>query len=215
MSVEIISTVITAAKTYDLADLSTVKSDLAITGNDENAYLKRLISRASAAAKNYCNRVFQVETVQDQIWPQRDLYPGVVIGGLRPLQLSRFPIADKGIVSVTENGTALVEGTDFIADYAVGQLTRLSVNGFPRRWHPRAIVVQYNAGFATIPDDVVEAVTLMIKDRRAARTRDSHLRAETVPGVNESQWWITTGSDGAMNPEAAGLLDNYRVPVVA
>src|SRR5581483_4195480 len=99
---------------YDLTTLAIVKDELGITGTKSDATLKRYLSSASASAAQYCNRVFPVETIKDQIWAQRDRYPRIVPGGIPALKLSRFPIVT--VASVTEDGTALVQDTDFIID---------------------------------------------------------------------------------------------------
>jgi hypothetical protein len=78
---------------YDLVALSSVKADLGITDPAFDTLFYGWISQASAAASNFCNRVFPVETVQDQIFPPRDYFPApTVIGGVKPLQLTRWPI---------------------------------------------------------------------------------------------------------------------------
>ena len=95
MSIQIISTVLVAASSYDLTDLATAKDELSIktaeTSND--AFISRAITQASVAVANYCNRTFQLETVQDICIPDRDAYPYQVPGGVNPLQVSRYPMS--------------------------------------------------------------------------------------------------------------------------
>ena len=81
-----------AVGAYDLVDLATAKDDLAIDNTFSDKALQRYITSASVAAKEFCNRVFQQEFLIDEFWPKRDRYPGLVQGGLRPLQLSRYPL---------------------------------------------------------------------------------------------------------------------------
>lgn len=38
-------------------------------------------------------------------------------------------------------------------------------------------------------------------------------KQEDVPGVYSASYWVSTGGEGAMTPDVADLLDNYRVPV--
>ena len=95
---ERISTVITPATgtggagAYDLIDLKTVKDDLGIVDQNSDTALQRYITSASLVAQHYCNRVFQKETLLDEIWPKRDPWPAYVVGGARPLSLSRSPL---------------------------------------------------------------------------------------------------------------------------
>lgn len=88
-----ISTVAVAAANYDLLALTDVKDELSVRGADHDKRLARYISGASAAAAQFCNRVFLKETVKSEFWPARDPYPYLIRGGLEPLQLSRWPVA--------------------------------------------------------------------------------------------------------------------------
>jgi hypothetical protein len=216
----VITTLVTAASApsggarYDLTSLASVKTELNITSGTDDAFFKGLISRASAAAASYCNRVFPVETVTDEVWAQRSPTRFNVPGTFDPLTLSRFPIV--AISAITQNSVALVDGTDFRIDYDKGQLIRLNALGTPIQWSVYPISVTYSAGYATIPYDVVDAVIRMVKNRWFMRTRDSSLRQENIPGVIEQQFWVATGAEaGAMTPDVIDLLDGYRVPVIA
>jgi hypothetical protein len=216
----VITTLVTAAtipsggSRYDLTDLATVKTELNITSGTDNAFLKSLISRASVAAANYCNRVFPVETVTDEIWSQRSPTRYIVPGTFTPLALSRFPIV--AVTSFTENAVALVDTADFRIDHDKGQLIRLNALGTPIPWSVYPISVTYSAGYETIPADVADAVIRMVKNRWFMRTRDSTLRQQNIPGVLEQTFWVATGAEaGAMTPDVVDLLDGYRVPVIA
>jgi Phage gp6-like head-tail connector protein len=227
MEFVIVSTVVTAAtaafqgqQAYDLVDLPTIKAELNLTDTSKDTLLLRWITQASAAAARFCNRVFPVETVQDQIFPPRDYFPApTVIGGDKPLQLSRWPIA--AAPSVTENGIALLENTDFMVKYDVGQLLRLDVNGWPKRWPALPTLVQFSAGYQiTDPEfaDVFDAVTRMVKARYFAQMRDPALRSENVAGAYEAQYWFASGPGAAvgnLTPDVEALLENYRVPTMA
>lgn len=214
----IITTVVTPATApsngarYDLTSLQTVKTELGITSGAADGYLKSAISRASAAAASYCNRVFPVETVKDEFWAQKSPTLYFVPGTFEPLTLSRFPVTS--VTTVTENSVALVDGTDFRIDYAKGWLIRLGVSGNPINWPIYPVSVTYLAGYATIPYDVVDAVIRMVKNRYFMRTRDSSLRQENIPGVIEQQFWVATGAEsGAITPDIVDLLSGYRLPV--
>lgn len=226
MDFVVVTTVVTPAtaafqgqQAYDLVDLATVKSELQLTDSSKDALLLRWITQASAAAAKFCNRVFAVETIQDQIFPPRDIFPApVVIGGVLPLQLSRWPVTQSP--TVTENSIALVENADFVVKYDVGQLLRLDANGWLKRWPPLATVVQYAAGYKpTDPGftDVADAVIRMVKARYFAQARDPSLRSENITGAYEAQYWFASGPGAAvgnLTPDVEALLDKYRVPVV-
>lgn len=214
MQAQLITTVTTSAATYDLASLDDVKSELSIKDNSNNSTLQRYLTSASAMIAQYCNRVFPVETIEDQFWAQRDRGPRLISGGVQNLQLSRWPL--QSVTSVTENGAALDDDIDFTIDATNGQLLRLDVNGYPRHWPVTPIVVVYLAGFDPIPVDVQDAVIRMVTRRYASKGRDPNLKQQNVPGVIEQSWWISTGVDsGNMSPDISDILDNYRVPVLA
>lgn len=223
MAPQIITTVVTAAaasaggNAYDLTTLAIIKDELGITGSGTDVRLRRYLTGASVAAAQFCNRVFVVETVKDEVWPQRDPYPYLIPGGLMPLQLTRWPIVAASVSSVIENSVTLVDGTDFRVDYDKGQLARLNATTlYPRRWPAWPISAQYDGGFDPIPPDVVDAVIRMVRTRWLAKDRDALLREENIPGVREAQYWIATGEDaGNMTPDVIDLLNNYRLPVIA
>lgn len=207
-----ISTVTVPAVSQDLTTLTDVKSELKIYDNKEDTWLSRQIKAASAAASNYCNRVFAAETLVDQFWPYRD-FSSPELSGVEPLQLSRYPSIS--VSSIVENSVTLVAGTDYLSKNADGTVIRIGSNSYPRGWPACAITVTYSAGYASIPVDIADAVIRLVKMRHFARGRDPAIRSETIPGVREVQWWIASGDDaGAMPPEVQDLLNNYRVPTV-
>lgn len=209
-----ITTVVTPAASYDLVELADFKTELAITDTQYDAYIARLVTAASAVAAQYCSRFFAAETVLDQFWDQRDHLPNLMRGGYRPLQLSRWPIIS--IDSVLENDVALVADTDYIANPELGQLVRLNEMGNPRTWANQAIAVQYEAGYATTPADLADAILRLMRVRWFARQRDPMLRSENVVGAYEAEYWFAggPGSEG-IPPDIAAIFDNYRVPVAA
>lgn len=222
----IVTTVVTPAaaafegqQPYDLIDLATVKAELQLSDSSKDALLLRWITQASAAAAKFCNRMFAVETVQDQIFPPRDYFSApTVIGGVLPLQLSRWPLIEPP--TVTENNIALVENADFVVKYDVGQLLRLDGNGWPKRWPALATVVQFAAGYKPMDlgfADVADAVARMVKTRYFAQLRDPALRSENITGAYEAQYWFASGPGAAvgnLTPDVEALLDKYRVPIV-
>lgn len=213
---EKITTVTAPASSYDLVALDQVKRELAITDASKDQLLRDWISRASAAAAKYCNRVFVVESITEQFWPARDRGIPIVRGGLDPLQLARFPLVS--VDSVVEDGNTLTVDTDYTINDDLGQLVRLSEETtYPRQWPARAIVVEYSAGFAAIPFDVVDGVIRMVKARYFAQTRDPSIRQENIEGVYSATYWFGAGpgsASGALSPDIEGLLDSYRIPTV-
>ncbi|MDI9847368.1 phage head-tail connector protein [Rhodoblastus sp. 17X3] len=221
-----LTTIVTPASSFGLIDLTTLKSDLGVKIKDDDAFLNRLISRASAAIVQFCNRDLVPQTYLDQFFPERDSWPRASIGGEEPLQLARWPLcqlpivppatsAAPAVVSVVEDGVTLVEGVDFLSDPENARLIRLDANGYPTRWRAQPIAVTYSAGYAPIPNDVVEACEMHVLSRYKARGRDLTVRSQTLTGVFQAQYWGDPAK-GAMNvmDMLAPTLLNYRVPVV-
>lgn len=112
----------------------------------------------------------------------------------------------------------LAEGVDFLVQNDRGILSRLYLNSNQMNWPALPVCVQYQAGFATIPLDLQDAMIRMVKARWFARSRDPMVRQENVEGVYSATYWFGTGpgSPADMPNDAAAFLDrNYRVPVIA
>lgn len=211
----VISRVTVPAASRDLVSLETIKEELDLSGTDANrdARLTRYIKEQSRAAENYCNRVFAVETIEDTFFPRRDPPLVVALEGLDPLQLAKYPLV--AISTLTENGADLTSGTDYLVDLVNAQVTRLDMNGYPRRWDALPIVVTYTAGYSAVPDDVSAAVIRMVAQRYFANIRDPWVKSEVVEGIGRTDYIVPSGDTGNMTADVADLLDNYRVPVVA
>lgn len=222
-----IPSIVTPASSYLLVDLADVKTLLGISGTGSDAVLNLWIAQASTTAQSWTNNPFVVETIQDQLYPGSDGWPWTVRRDFSPLRLSRWPLVS--IVSVVETianvATTLTLGTDFLADMALGQLTRLQtyspppsgVAPWPCNWRANPIVVQYQAGYPTIPGDVFAAVVHLVKLEYYSQTRDPLIRSQNSPGIYEASYVMGTGPGGPgdLDSYAASKLERYRVPVIA
>lgn len=218
------TTVLTAASSYDLTDLATVKDELGLPVTDvsNDAFLGRAITQVSSIIANYCNRVFPVETVQDVIDIEQDPYPYQTPGGFAAVQLSRFPVVSVTSVAQTVSAgvtQALTEDTDFRVDNERGWLIRLSpFTGVAVKWEALPVTVTYSAGYAAIPDDLAACCLRVITARFKQRGRDPNLVSQTQGQLGEQRYWVGTmpGQNGPFPPDIQALLDGtYRVPVTA
>jgi hypothetical protein len=224
MGAQVISSVVEAAASYNLTDLPTVKTELGINPSDtkNDAYLTLKIAQVSQAISTYCNRVFVQETVQDIIYPDRDIEPFWSLGNFQPLQLSRFPVASvtSVIIQVDANpadNVTLVQGTDFILNGPLGQVIRLSsLSGFPRKWKSLPITVQFVSGYATVPGDLVLATLSMVTAYFQQKGINPLTKRTNQPGgLGEIEYWVPNNPAGAFPPSVTDLIDKYRVPVSA
>jgi hypothetical protein len=221
----ILTTVLDAAPTYNLTTLANVTDDWGISDATATNFLQRAVTRCSRAASNFCNRVFALETLQDEIGLPHDGWPRTVRRETFALLLSRWPVVS--IASVVVDGTTLAEGVDFLIDSTAGQLIRLDIWGNPKDWTGILTTVVYSAGYwlpgmtgtaptgaLTLPEDIEDAVSRMVYTRYAERQRDPLIKSEYVDGVGRLEY-ILPSSDGNLSPDVADILDNYRVPVIA
>ena len=112
----------------------------------------------------------------------------------------------------------LVYGQDYTIDATKGWLIRLnSFTGVAAGWEAIPTTVRYQAGFATIPGDLVYACLRMVTDRYYGRGRDPRLVEQTQPSLGTRRWWTGAmpNQSGPFPPEIEAILAPYRVPSVA
>jgi hypothetical protein len=213
------ATALSGASPFDLTTVAVLTGEPWFQQTLNPIWLQRVLTACSISIANYCNRIFAQQTYTDTFFPQRDPPISVTIGGVDPLQLAYFPMTSGSSV-VTENGVALVLGTDYLEDPELGQLTRLDVNGWPMRWPKLGLVVQYQAGYtmAAIPPDLADAAIEFVKWRYYSATRDPSLKSQEIPGDISQSFLYGTGPGGPDDIPAvvSGKIDRYRIyPIVA
>ena len=219
--------VVTPAASQALVDLTTLKSDLSITGSGSDARLTRIIAATAARMAAYVGRPL-VEQEYRETWrlPTRtadSLSAAIPRDAVGLLPLSRGPVIS--IVSVIEAGTTLSASLYEWVD-AVG-LRRLDANGGASSWASGVIAVRYKAGWigakATVtppsialPDDLYEAALEAARADYLARDRDPGVavRSESFNGVYDVSYDTRTPTDSAstygLPPRVMSILDNYR-----
>jgi hypothetical protein len=208
-----ITRVITPADSLALVSLDDAKVVLGIDAADtsKDAALTQQIDAVSAAVNNYCNRVFAVQSYQDQF---RYVYNWLYSG--EPLRTRQFPIVvdDAGVplVAVFEDGAAVdVAAWDVYPEE--GALYRLDGTTVAA-WLGTTLLVDYTAGYDPIPADVQGAALEWLTARWFALGRDPALRSETVPDLISQVYAGDAGagtSGGAIPPGARDLLAPYKI----
>ncbi len=145
--------VTTPAKAHNLVTPYEVKVGLKISTSDDtyDEMIEMLIDQASQEIATICNRVFAKETVVETL---RDIPEDRV-----ELFMSRYPITK--VNSVTENGTALTEGTDYEMEAVTGRLIRLD-----SVW-TEPVIVDYVGGYECpfdVPDDLRRAAMMYTRE---------------------------------------------------
>lgn len=121
----------------------------------------------------------------------------------------RWPVTD---VTVTEGGTELVQGVDYILD-AGGSLMRLCGDR-PGCWSTGKIVVEFTAGYDlpdAAPADLAAAVAQQARYLALQADRDPNIKSEAVPDVY-SATYVYAGGDAVTRN---GLLANVEATVEA
>jgi len=116
-------------------------------GNDPDDSVAQYIAQATAAIETYCGQRLEADT-------------GLVVTlqaqtASTWMFLPRFPVTD--VTSVVEDGVTLTTSDEY-RWYENGQVRRVT-GQFDALWsaYLDAIVVTFDAGYATVPDDVVLA----------------------------------------------------------
>lgn len=202
----------TPATSSDLTVLATVKAELGLTTNVEDANIETWIDQASGACAAYCKRVFGLETVTET-FRNNFSYMYRARHRLESIRLDRIPVVS--VVSVVEDTVTLVQDTDYWLDPNEGLLYRLDPNQGIIQWDFNTLVVNYSGGYQLIgglPENVERACITQVQAIRASATRDPQVKSESIPGVLQTTYWTggAKGEDGALEPSVTALLDPYR-----
>lgn len=208
MGVKSILTVVTAAVSTDLTTLTTVKSDLSITGSSEDTKLARWITEASEVITSQCNRLqFGKEELSETIRSD---------AAFDEIVLQRRPVSTADDIMVTENDSELA-AEDYEIDPRKGILRRLTADAVST-WPAGKIVVEYFAGYALLdglPRPIEKATIKLVGHYRSNATRDPFVKGEAIdiPGVRSvrTDFWVgSIGEGDALPPEVADLIEPYR-----
>ena len=186
----------------DLCDLDELKIWLQIEDSDSDDLLQRLITSTSAA--------FMREIRRNDFAPDASFTDRLIGSGTCELYLKHYPI--NSVSTVTVNGTDIDESdgttTGWLFDDSVEMEARqklIYVGGFwPQPcWNNPNIVIQYNAGYTDIPDDVSQAVIEWIGWIRGY----SQLQSQDQSEVSWQQigQWQQSITAGKSTLQASGL----------
>lgn len=199
-------TVLTPASSYALTTLAVVKAELQLTVTTSDDLITTLINHSSAEISGYCKRVFGLETVRQSFAYSKE----------QSLWLARVPVIE--IDTITDSGTALVDGTDFRLDPTTGELTRIGIYGWYDGWRygawEESIIVEYSGGYDLpdeVPGDLERAAIELVKWYWFSRARDPLLRSEEVPGILSQSFSAAVGVETkrGLPMDVAHRLDRF------
>lgn len=211
--------VLAAASDRTLLTIAELRDIAGVDGPSRDSSLRRLGNYIAAAIVSACRvttdgaipPTLRLESVRDTFRSRltatisagasgRHMYRG----DAHTLELSRRPVID--IASVIENDVLLDPTTDYLVSKAGGLLTRL-VADVETCWRAGKIVVEYSAGWSTVPDDLKFAATKFVQLMSQQAGRDPLLRRESVPGVLDQEWWVEPTREIGVPPEVFDLLE--------
>jgi len=197
------TTVVTPATERNLVTLDDLREQLRVRPGDvaNDAWLTKVIARASLAAERYCSRIFALQDYLDTF------LAGTTGAAGEPLILSQAPV-DPTSLETTLDGTIL-DPAGYALQPVVGHLWRM---GDATYWvSTSGLSVAYTAGFAEIPPDVQQAVLDLCTMENAGRGRDPLLRASESPGIGRQEYWVGGVPGTSLIPQdIASLLNPYR-----
>jgi uncharacterized phiE125 gp8 family phage protein len=216
--------IVTPATSELLTTLSRVKSELKITTDANDEILKAKIAEASSDIQAAVGKRLPREEIKETFWHDDDMgWPRPIHHGVpaqTTLFLRRTPAS--GIDSVTIDDT-LLDPSEYRLDPDAGLLDRLS-SGYPCSWcFSKSVVVLYTAGYIlpgnpgrTLDYGIEGAVVALVSDYWASRGRDPTLRAETIPGVIQREFWVgAVGDPGLLPPRILASIAQFRRPGMA
>lgn len=208
-------TVATAASEKNLLSLERIKRELGIEATTHDALLEDLIAEASDAIATECNlapdQLGRRGFAAEELAVTFDAEEARTDSG-EPLVLPwRIPVT---AIAVEEDGTDLV-AADWQLEPMSGLLYRMR-GGCRSAWCGLDLAIEMTAGWDLAGDDVpkglAKACLILVKGAWFARRRDPLIKAEDIPGVLATQWWVgSTGeTPGQLPAEVRTLLDPYR-----
>jgi hypothetical protein len=189
-----------------LCSIEDVKLYFSITSSSEDSVLTALIAAASADIEQYCNRTF----AQAAYTETRNGNGGDRIG------VRQWPIVS--VQSVTVDGLIVPLAANAVSDGVVFSDDAIYIRNRGRPGYPSApwcfargvqnVVLQYTAGYQTIPADLNQACVEFVGWKRAKRSRIDK-KNETL-GSQQTQ-----GYDLSEAPASVlAALRSYRLPMI-
>lgn len=216
MPLETFITVQTPAVDRNLLTTAQLRAAIGISDSSQDATLAVLGARASAAISKAC-RVVQggvtpptlrketiIETFRRTSYWARGSWPFADSEAQRQnIILSRFPVVS--VASVVVDGTTL-DASEYELRPSDGVIVRLS-GGQPTAWLNWKIVVTYDAGFETVPEDLALIASQMVQILWYQNNRDPNKKSEAVTGIGSHEWFGNPHAGDLVPPSLMGALD--------
>lgn len=177
----------------DLTTLAEVKAYLGITGTTSDVLLQSLITAASQAIANYCNRTFQV-TAYNEMRSGNGNSEFVTLG---------YPITS--VSSVTVNGNTIPSAGNAWPrnGYSNGEWS-ITIDGYCVPRGRKNVALSYSAGYAVIPADLDQAAIELVALKYKQKDRIGVSGSEGIDGQH------ITYKDISMSTSVTDVLRQYK-----
>jgi len=176
-----------------------VKTYISLRGSTDDEVLQTIINDVSDdVQRRLCKRTFAMTTYTDE------KYDGDNTG---TLLLNHWPIDTVSSLIAYTGGTALTEDSDFVvyADEAIIKLMNGAV--FPTSL--REVKITYDAGYDTLPADLVYAMKMAVAYRyRIATKKQDGVTSVSIAVAGDTQ--STTRNDDDYPAHSMKIFEAYR-----
>jgi hypothetical protein len=177
--------------TGDLTTLANVKQYLGITSSNDDALIARLVSSASQYVQTWLNRTL-VSTTYSEIRDGNSSY------AMSPRE---YPIT--GVSSVTIDTVVVPLAADATKSGYRFDSERVVLTDYSFAKGYQNVVINYTAGYATIPVEIEQATIEMIANVYRAKDRVG-VSSKSIGGESVSFFM------GAMTDSIKTILNNYK-----
>ena len=191
-----------------LVTLAAMKNKLGISDGSQDSFLLEQIILISETIENYCRRKFEALN-----WEQT-FYAKDMRGKTNILTLYMFPV-----ISIT---TIVKDTTGTITDYRLHKPTGIFTPDDECLTWSDKLVITYQAGFATVPTPIQEAVFSLVTERYNKKVSGvdlsfgSDIQRVSIPGTMSIDFDYTLQNNernnafGVILGNWANVLDFYR-----
>ena len=208
-----------------LTALATAKAEIGVTTTVDDAYIGKLIDRASAAIASFIGSALGTQSLSETFrfgWsPGIGPASATVAPYGTPLNTQYKPLVMAlpnitAIATIVENGTTLTAGTDFEYDGPAGLIYRLR-NSVRSWWNLPTVVVTYTAGWVlpndggtqTMPCDIEDCCLALVKSAYFSRARDPNIAMDMLDG-DRTQFWDRSLSAMVIDSAMQDTLVSYN-----
>lgn len=185
------------ATTYDLVTLENLKVLLELgPSTTRDAWYESQITAASEMITNYLGRFPGRETVKETI------RLGETNG--KWFTLERWPVGT--VTSVLLDTVAQVSGTNYELNKLNGTLRPLSGTGYGR-WTGGVLEMIYQGGYATMPQVLQKAASMLVKSSSEMMARETALKAERLELISSATYFEAPKEIPA---EIQAMLEPYK-----